>query len=541
MKKLFILAISLFFIQSALNQNLYQGNFYSVAPNFRIYPSGVNAQFETDITRHPSNPLIMFASASTINTLTSFRSEAVYITTNGGLNWFGSDTIYANPMFNHGGDPGPMIDLNGRFVFVHHGILINGIFSHYSTNLGSNWSSANTIASGDMDKGNDIIYDASPVSPYFGRMYVSFVFLTPPFYVRYSYTTNSGDSWSANSIINNPPQRCQGAEIRTNLNGNVFVSWGSVINISPFTEDYIGFARSSNGGANWSVSESAMNINGIAGRLQQKGNVAVNGLPRMDVDMTAGPRSGWIYIITTEKNLAPAGSDPDVILRKSTNGGVSWEPPVRVNQDPLNNGKTQFFPCLRVDETGGVNIIYYDDRNTAVDSTEVYLSRSTDGGVTFADYLISDHRFAPKSIAGTGAGFMGDKIGLTSGNNKLTAVWMSDITGIFQAWASIIDLNSIGIKKLNSEIPEKFELSQNFPNPFNPQTNIDFSVPVKEFVNLSVYDINGKLTATLVNQILEAGNYNYKFTADRNLSSGVYFISLTTPSKSLTGRMILMK
>jgi hypothetical protein len=483
----------------------------------------------------------MFASASTINTTTSFRSEGVYVSTNGGVNWFGSDTIFAVPLFNHGGDPGPMIDLNNRFVFVHHGILINGIFAHYSTNMGANWTNAYTIATGDMDKGNDIVYDVSTSSPYYGRMYVSFVFLTPPFYVRYSYTTNSGNNWSTAAIINNPPQRCQGAEIRTDINGNVFVSWGSVINISPFTEDYVGFARSSNGGLNWTVNETAANINGIAGRLAQKGNVAVNGLPRMDVDISSGPRAGWIYIITTEKNFAPAGSDPDVILRKSTDGGATFQPPVRVNQDAINNGKTQFYPCIRVDEGGGVNIIYYDDRNTAIDSTEVFLSRSTDGGVTFTDYVISDQRFAPKSIAGAGAGFMGDKIGLTSGNNKLNAVWMSDITGLFQAWSCIIDLNSIGIKKINSEIPISVQLKQNYPNPFNPETNIEFSLNKSNFINLAVYDINGRLISTLVNQKAEPGNYNYKFSAPSNLSSGVYFITLKTSSERLTRSIVLMK
>ena len=541
MKKILLLLITLIFVTVSTGNG--QDNFYSlpVFPNFRILPSSVTAQFETDITRHPSNPSILFASASTINTQTSFRSEAVYVSTNGGQNWFGSDTIFAAPIFNHGGDPGPMIDMNGRFVFVHHGILINGIFAHYSTNYGANWSNAYTIATGDMDKGNDIVYDASSSSPYFGRMYVSFVFLTPPFYVRYSYTTNSGANWSAATIINNPPQRCQGAEIRTNLNGNVFVSWGSVINTSPFTEDYIGFARSTNGGANWTVTESAADINGIAGRLLQKGNVAVNGLPRMDVDMTTGPRSGWIYIITTERNLSPAGSDPDVILRKSTNSGVSWEPPVRVNQDAINNGKTQFYPCIRVDEGGGVNIIYYDDRNTAIDSTEVFLSRSTDGGVTFTDYVISDHRFAPKSIAGAGAGFMGDKIGLTSGNNKLNAVWMSDITGIFQAWSCIIDLNSIGIKKINSEIPVSVQLKQNYPNPFNPETNIEFSLDKSDFINLSIYDVNGRLISNLVNQKTEPGNYSYKFIAPSDLSSGIYFLTLNTSTERLTRSLVLMK
>ena len=50
-----------------------------------------------------------------------------------------------------------------------------------------------------------------------------------------------------------------------------------------------------------------------------------------------------IYIVTSQKNLSPAGSDPDIILRKSTDGGQTWSSGIRVNQDALNNGKYSIF------------------------------------------------------------------------------------------------------------------------------------------------------------------------------------------------------
>ncbi|HEY5122833.1 MAG TPA: hypothetical protein VIK14_03780, partial [Ignavibacteria bacterium] len=73
-------------------------SFSSVFPNYRIYPGSNIAQSETEIVRHPFNPLIMFASAITINNLTAFKSEGIYVTTNGGINWFGSDTCFGNPL-----------------------------------------------------------------------------------------------------------------------------------------------------------------------------------------------------------------------------------------------------------------------------------------------------------------------------------------------------------------------------------------------------------------------------------------------------------
>lgn len=78
----------------------------------------------------------------------------------------------------------------------------------------------------------------------------------------------------------------------------------------------------------------------------------------------------------------------------------------------------------------------------------------------------------------------------------------------------------------NSEIPSEFSLSQNYPNPFNPSTNISFSLPKSEFVNLSVYDLSGKLVDELVNSNLEAGKYTTNWSAS-DLSSGVYFYKIT--------------
>ena len=55
----------------------------------------------------------------------------------------------------------------------------------------------------------------------------------------------------------------------------------------------------------------------------------------------------------------------------------------------------QFFPGITVDDFGGVNIIFYDDRNTTIDSSGVFLARSTDAGNTWNEYEISDHNFRP--------------------------------------------------------------------------------------------------------------------------------------------------
>ena len=80
--------------------------------------------------------------------------------------------------------------------------------------------------------------------------------------------------------------------------------------------------------------------------------------------------------------------------------------------------------------------------------------------------------------------------------------------------------------------PKKFGLSQNFPNPFNPSTTINFLIPKSSFVNLKIYDILGHEVATLVNEEKPAGIYNITFNAGNlsngkaGLASGVYFYQL---------------
>lgn len=521
------------------------GELFSQYPSFRIFPSS-NYQIEPFIVRHPSNPQIMFASSYNVISQTSFRSEGVYVTTNGGQTWFGSDTCKGIPLSNHAGDPGPIIDKDGRFLITHLGTFPPGMFANYSTNNGISWSNNFTIMTGDNDKGSPAT-DAIPSSPFYGRTYVAFTRYVSPFPVVLSYTSNGGDNWSAIIQVNNSISGHQsiGANLVSAPSGVVYVTWASAILGYPYNEDYLGFASSANGGLNWNVNETAIDVNGIKTTSLSPWGIRVNSYPLIDVDVTTGPRNGWIYILTAEKNHSPAGSDPDIILYRSTNGGTNWSQGIRVNQDPVNNGKVQYFPAVRVDEDGGLNVVYYDNRNISSDSMELYLSRSTNGGDTWNDYLVSNHRFKPKPINGAGTGNQGDNIGMTSGNGKLWPVWMDDYTGNYQIWTASIDYHAIGVKKISNDVPQYFSLLQNYPNPFNPSTKISFSVPpskkaIRIDVKIVIYDALGKEAAVLLNEQLPAGTYEVSWSAS-DYPSGVYFYKLTANGFEQTKKMVLVK
>lgn len=96
-----------------------------------------------------------------------------------------------------------------------------------------------------------------------------------------------------------------------------------------------------------------------------------------------------------------------------------------------------------------------------------------------------------------------------------------------------------------SHLPEKFELYQNYPNPFNPSTTIEFSLPIKTFVNLTVYNISGENVVELINQEMSAGLHMIEFNtnlSNNNLASGIYFYVLCTDITTVNSKkMIILK
>ena len=116
--------------------------------------------------------------------------------------------------------------------------------------------------------------------------------------------------------------------------------------------------------------------------------------------------------------------------------------------------------------------------------------------------------------------------------------------------------NATGVNDDNITV-EDFELKQNFPNPFNPSTKISFVIPVSGIVKLKIYNILGIEIATLVNEEKPAGSYEVEFSTINgflptgrhsasdgnaaNLSSGIYYYSLTVNGNTKTKKMVLIK
>jgi len=107
------------------------------------------------------------------------------------------------------------------------------------------------------------------------------------------------------------------------------------------------------------------------------------------------------------------------------------------------------------------------------------------------------------------------------------------------AWVGMPDF-VVGIDDSKAGLPTTFALKDNYPNPFNPTTQINYDLPESADVKLTIYNIKGEVVSTLVENNQSAGYYTATFNA-QNVSSGLYFYQIQAGSFNQTKKMILVK
>ncbi len=111
-------------------------------------------------------------------------------------------------------------------------------------------------------------------------------------------------------------------------------------------------------------------------------------------------------------------------------------------------------------------------------------------------------------------------------------------TGVVTGGAQVLlaaPLVSVGEE---AEIPQVYALKLNYPNPFNPETRLEFSLPREGSVTLDMYDVLGRTVARLAEGLYPAGTHSVPWTPGGSVSSGVYFARLTVVSGSGTSDFV---
>jgi len=141
-----------------------------------------------------------------------------------------------------------------------------------------------------------------------------------------------------------------------------------------------------------------------------------NGMPVTGVDLSNGPNKGTLYVNWIDER----NGDPDVFVMSSRDGGDTWSAPVRVNDDPVKNGKAQFFTWMSVDPAdGSINIVFYDRRDGSGTQTQLTLARSVDGGRSFVNHKIDVPPFTVNARA-----FFGDYASISAHQGRVVPVFM---------------------------------------------------------------------------------------------------------------------
>lgn len=446
-KKLFFLAVSVFF--------LFQDTQSQVSTNIRVYPS-VNLQVETPLCISGHNEQIMAGASVTGDLDSSGYLTGFYRTTNGGLNWSGQDSIcdINGQGIRTTGNPQIVIDKDNNMILSCIKVLPpSQLGVSRSTNNGQNWSPLIYVP-GVTNADKDVMAtDDNTGSPFFGNTYIAYAEIDGnyPVGAYFSKSTNGGLNWStARPVSSTAPTVGAFPSIAIGNNGEVYITW-------TINGRNIGLAKSTDGGSNWKKYDLIINGNEQftfdLNHLILNG-VLVNAIPTIAVDKN----NGNLYIVCRGSYTFPGILDHyDIVINKSTDKGESWTSK-RVNQDSTGVSKFQIFPAINIDKYSGINVTYYDDRNSNDTLFEVYLSRSVDGGNTFKDYRISNNKFKLKTIQATGHPmlwgdnrYIGSYTGLVSNSEKIQALWFDNsLNNNYQTWSA-----SFKIGPFISHIPLK--------------------------------------------------------------------------------------
>ena len=331
--------------------------------------------------------------------------------------------------------------------------------------------------------------------------------------VQFQRSINGGVTWQSPVVIPNSPVY---GTLDVDTNGNLFV--GGEGSSTFFCE------RSSNAQLATQTPffdrSTAVNMGGFLG-FGGINPAGLDGMVFLAIDRSGGPTNNNIYMLASV--VPPGRSTTDVMFVRSTDGGLTFSAPHRVNDDPVNPSKWHWFGTLSVAPNGRLDAVWHDTRNAANNTdSQLFYSWSTDGGVTWSPNVAVSNSFNP---------FEGypnqSKIG-----DYITIV--SDNTGADVAYSATFNFNSS-----RGQHEEDVYYVRVAP-PTSVLTLLGAASRLTHLTNggLGTFDIAMPLTGISGVEDRISGTYNAVFTFDGAVTSGQVTVvsgSATVGTTSFSG------
>jgi hypothetical protein len=254
----------------------------------------------------------------------------------------------------------------------------------------------------------------------------------------------------------------------------------------------------------------------------------------IDVDKSEGPGEGYIYVCASVKPWS--STDPaDLMFARSTDGGVSFEEAIKINDD-FSISNYQWFGTMSVAPNGRIDVVWLDTRVDPWNPlhSALFYSYSEDQGQTWSVNVQLSENF-DSHLGWPQQNKMGDYFDMVSDDSGAHLAWANTLNGEQDVYYAYITPGTVG---LGDYAVEKSSVSiSNHPNPFTEQTTISYTLKEASHVQLSVYDTYGRLVSELLNEKVPAGSHEVKYKSS-DLTDGVYIGRIRVGGKLESIRMV---